>query len=272
MPDRVASRYPEFLFCLGVDEFGQRLEFNPAEGFAHILCVGGAGPGKAWLISDLIDQFLADSWRISIGDGNGAGHAKLEGQDGVAIVARNAEEHVRLVHEAVEEIEDRIATASERRRQGHPHPSLFQPLLIVLDEYSGTRASIASLLGKDQAAVYQSKFNRILKRGSQARVHMLVATEDLYAKTIPSDALDLFKLIISVGTPTSLTIAKAVPRALQEKACVLGERIRSKRGRGFIVQAEAGTISGLDFVPAGQRPRHQRDGPAVYCQSRAESN
>jgi hypothetical protein len=111
----------------------------------------------------------------------------------------------------------------------------------------------------------------IFRQGRKFRVHVLLATQGLYAKTTPGDVLGDFLargLTVSFGRPADMTIEKAYPQQLQKKARLIGECITEK-GRGIIgdpekdevreVQAYFGYHPGMDInspkIPIYTRPQ-----------------
>ncbi len=79
----------------------------------------------------------------------------------------------------------------------------FPAWTIILDEFATMRNEVAGLYeehpGKDNAFV--DDLRAMFKVGREFRMHMMLSTQDLYAKTIPRDILGQCKLIITLGPP-----------------------------------------------------------------------
>ncbi|MEB3022969.1 type IV secretory system conjugative DNA transfer family protein [[Mycobacterium] crassicus] len=239
--DAIAG-YHKFKFRLGVNELNEPLEYSPAE-YPHWMAIGGTGAGKSVFVRSVLEPYRAAGWAIFISDGKKTDYASLGSVPNVVMISADTAEHVRLMHAIVEEINRRAEIAQQRKIAGHPDPFAFVPWLVILDEFASVRRDIEGLYAgdPDKDSDYVSDFLYVLRKGREFRVHVAILTQDLYSKTIPGDARGNIKLIISLGAPEKMTLDKAFPKELQDRARRLGQRI-SAAGRGLVADPEAATV------------------------------
>ncbi|WP_133055972.1 MULTISPECIES: type IV secretory system conjugative DNA transfer family protein [Mycolicibacter] len=239
--DAIAG-YHKFKFRLGVNELNEPLEYSPAE-YPHWMAIGGTGAGKSVFVRSVLEPYRAAGWGIFICDGKKTDYASLGSIANVVMISADTAEHVRLMHAIVEEINRRAVIAQKRKIAGHPEPFAFVPWLVILDEFASVRRDIEGLYAgnPDRDSEYIADFLYVLRKGREFRVHVAILTQDLYSKTIPGDARGNIKLIISLGPPEKMTLDKAFPRELQDRARRLGQRI-SAAGRGLVADPEAATV------------------------------
>ncbi|MCV6993136.1 cell division protein FtsK [Mycobacterium timonense] len=236
------AHYRHFKFRLGVNERNEPLEYSPID-FPHMLVIGGTGAGKSVFVRTFLEPFRAAGWPLFISDGKKSDYASLGMVAQVVMISSDTAEHVRLLHAVAEEIHRRADIAQQRKIQHDPDPFAFAPWLVILDEFASVRADVEGLYSafEDKDSGYLADFLYVARKGREFRVHMVLLTQDLYDKTIPGDARGNFKLIVSLGAPTEMTLKKAFPRELQDKARRLGQRITA-HGRGLVADPEAATV------------------------------
>ena len=237
------ANYHKFKFRLGVNELNEPLEYSPMH-YPHLLVIGGTGAGKSVFVRTFLESsFRPAGWAIWIADGKKTDYASLGNVANVVMISSDTAEHVRLIHAIVEEIDRRAVIAQKRKIQGHPDPFAFPPWLVILDEFASVRRDIEGLYNgtDDKDAEFIADFLHVLRKGREFRVHVAIFTQDLYDKTIPGDARGNIKLIVSLGAPEEMTLKKAFPRELQDKARRIGQRINAG-GRGLVADPDAATV------------------------------
>lgn len=236
------ARYSEFAVGIGVDELGRRLEFD-FKTYHHWLIIGPTGSGKSVLIRGLIEEIRAQGGALFIGDGKTTDYVNLVGTSNVPMVSASNAEHVRLVHAGYEELARRRKIGEERKAAGLPMD--FAPWVIILDEFATMRSEIMSTFEehplKDKA--FLADLRALLKVGREFRIQVILATQDLYAVTIPRDLLNMCRLVITFGQPSDMTLKYAFNDEMRPKARQLGQTISPEaQGRGVVAVPEAATV------------------------------
>ncbi|WP_071289125.1 FtsK/SpoIIIE domain-containing protein [Mycolicibacterium llatzerense] len=240
--EEAIENYSNFKLKIGVDKFGEVVEIGPLQA-AHILGIGGTGAGKSVSVRGFIEQYRAGGWPLYIMDGKKSDYASLGSVAQIIMISSDTAEHVRIMHAVREEVDRRYRIAQQRKLAGDPNPFAFEPLLFILDEYASVLSEVQSLYGKAEGGPddFEADFRHIGRKGREAKVHMLLLTQDLYDKTIPGDIRGNFKAILALGKPERMTLGKAFPNELQEKAQRIGDRI-SARGRSMVADVEAAKV------------------------------
>ncbi len=249
LPQRLVSsvaeairRYSDFAVGIGVDELGRRLEFD-FKTYHHWLIIGPTGSGKSVLLGSVIEELRAQGTAVFLGDGKNSDYAGLVGLANIVAVSSSSAEHVRLVHAGYEELSRRRKIGEERKAAGLPLD--FAPWVIILDEFATMRNEVAAAF--EEFPLRDKRFledlRALFKVGRQFRIHVILATQDLYAATIPRDVLNMCRLVITFGQPSDMTLKQAFNDEMQPKARQLGQSISPEaRGRGVVAIPEAATV------------------------------
>lgn len=238
IPARVARNgndaldiYKTFHMLLGVDAGGEHLSFDPAK-YPHFLTVGGTGSGKSVFNRALIELYRASGWMIFLGDGKTTDYTELVGTNNIVAVSQDEPSHIRIVRLVADELRARQRDAKNRKQQRQGDPFRRPPILLLLDEYATMKRNILSVYGKDQSFEADLKF--IIRVGREFKVHLGIATQELYRDTVDGQILGNMKLIVSLGSPADKTISEAFPKSLQPDAQRIGGTISNEdRGRGM---------------------------------------
>ncbi|AGB26995.1 DNA segregation ATPase, FtsK/SpoIIIE family (plasmid) [Mycobacterium sp. JS623] len=263
-PEEAIRRYDKFTIGIGVDELGERLEYALKD-YHHWLIIGGTGSGKSVFVRGIIEQLRAGGIPILAGDGKGTDYTSLNGEAQMVMISSSPAEHPRLVHAAVQELSRRRRVAQERKAAGHPDPMGFPAWAIILDEFATMRNEVAGLYeehpGKDNAFVEDLRV--MFKVGREFRMHMMLSTQDLYARTIPRDILGQCKLIITLGPPSDMTLKQAFTQEMEPKARRVGELISPEsQGRGLVAVPETASVKEFQSYWS-YTPGTDIDGPKV---------
>lgn len=243
-PEEAIRRYDKFSIGIGVDELGQHLDYR-LKVYHHWLIIGGTGSGKSVFVRGIIEQLRAGGVPILAGDGKGTDYTSLNGEAQMVMISSGPAEHPRLVHAAVQELSRRRQIAQERKSAGHPDPMGFPAWVIILDEFATMRNEVAGLYeehpSKDNPFVEDLRV--MFKVGREFRMHMMLSTQDLYARTIPRDILGQCKLVITLGPPSEMTLKQAFTQEMEPKARQVGELISPEsQGRGLVAVPETATV------------------------------
>jgi hypothetical protein len=238
------GNYDKFAIGIGVDERGQRMAY-PLHTYHHWLIIGGTGSGKSVFVRGIIEQIRAAGIPILAGDGKNTDYTSLNGEAQMVMISSSSAEHPRLLRAAAEELDRRRAIAMRRKAAGDPNPFAFPAWVIILDEFARMRTEVAGLYenhpSKDQPFLDDLQF--MFKVGREFRMHMMLSTQDLYAKTIPRDILGQCKLVITLGPPSDMTLRQAFTQEMEPKARQMGSLISPKsHGRGLVAVPETASV------------------------------
>ena len=249
LPLDALDPYPSTRVPLGVDELGETVWWEP-KSQAHLLTVGSTGGGKSVAMRGLISAVLAAptadparAWSVMLADGKGSDYSALAGQPGVRAVTSEVPLHVWLVATARRELDRRRSVAARDKARGVSDPyAQFPPLLILLDEWADVSAQIAARYGKKGLEAVQSDIASILRVGREARIHMVIATQELRVEAVPGSWQENLKTVVSLGRPSAQTLRVAFPGdELREAAGEIAATIpQSAKGRAMIVDADTG--------------------------------
>lgn len=243
-PQEAADRYAQFSVGIGVDELGNELRYR-FESHPHWLVIGGTGSGKSVFIRSIIEEIRAAGVPVFIGDGKRSDYTSLLGAPNVPMISMTPAEHVRLVLAVAQEIDRRRVIAAKRKLSGHPNPYEFEPWVMILDELARMRVEVQDTYdgrtGNDSGFLKALEF--LFKVGREFKVHVILSTQDLYAKTIPRDILSNCKLVITLGPPADMTLKHAFTDEMGPKARRIGELISAETpGRGLVAVDADGTV------------------------------
>lgn len=257
VPDRVAQSkadaldiYPSYRVRLGVDALGEVLEIDPSK-FPHTLIVGGTGSGKSVFIrGDIIEPARAAGWQIGLGDGKTTDYESMNGENNIIAVSQTAPDHVRLARLFVDELHARQLDAKTRKRQRLADPFQRPPMMLLLDEFATMRAHVESTYGKEGLKKFVEDLKELTRVGREFKIHVVIATQEVYRETIDGQLLGNIGLRISLGVPADKTIREAFPDQLRGEATRIGGTISSNdRGRGIALLTDetAGINKAVEF-------------------------
>lgn len=237
LPTQIASShehalqlYKSFRLPLGIDADGRTLEIDPAS-FPHMVIVGGTGSGKSVFNRGLIEVYRSQGWMVVLGDGKGTDYTGLIGYNNIVAVGQTTADILRLVRMVADELRARQAHAKRTQREGGGgDPFRRPPIVLLLDEYATAKANIYGDYGKDHTLVEDLKF--ITRVGREFKVHLIIATQELYRDTIDGQILGNIQMRISLGPPHDKTIKEAFPEALRAEATRIGGTIDKDRDKG----------------------------------------
>lgn len=245
------KRYKEFRWQLGLDARGNVIAPSIREVF-HVLAVGGTGSGKSVWVRGLIESARLSGFRVYLGDGKMSDYPALENAPGVVMRSSDAAQHVVLVAEVHDEMVRRQAVAEQRKREGHPDPFDFEPVLCVLDEFASMRGDVLEFVANKKQAMepWLNAIAAITRKGRELKIHLVLASQDLYVENIPNQWQANFQLLVSLGEIEDKTLdTKFIPDTLKDEAKRVGARItRKDRGRGlFVDKANPAAIRITEF-------------------------
>lgn len=236
--EEAKRRYRDFRWMLGVDAQGTVIAPSIREVY-HVLAVGGTGSGKSVWVRGLIESARLAGFRVYLADGKSSDYPALENEPGVIMRSSDAAQHIVLVAEVHDEMVRRQAVAEKCKREGHPDPFDFEPILMVLDEFASLRGDVFEFVGGKKAAMepWLNAIAAVSRKGRELKVHMVLASQDLYVENIPNQWQGNFQLLVSLGEIEDKTLdTKFIPDTLKDEAKRVGSRItRKDRGRGLFV-------------------------------------
>lgn len=249
--EEAKQRYKDFRWQLGLDARGNVIAPSIREVF-HVLAVGGTGSGKSVWIRGLIESARLSGFRVYLGDGKMSDYPALENAPGVVMRSSDAPQHIVLTAEVHDEMFRRQTVAEQRKREGHPDPFDFEPTLLVMDEFASMRGDVLEFLGDKKAAMgpWLKQIAAISRKGRELKVHLVLASQDLYVENIPAQWQANFQLLVSLGEIEDRTLdTKFIPDTLKDEAKRVGARItRRDRGRGlFVDKANPASIKVTEF-------------------------
>lgn len=242
--DEARKNYREFRWPVGVDSRGTVIA-PPISEVYHVLAAGGTGSGKSVWLRGVIEAARLAGFRVYLGDGKMSDYPALETAPGVVMRSSDAPQHVVLVAEVHDELVRRQAVAEQRKVSGHPDPFDFDPLLIVLDEFASMRSDVLGLCGgKDSTMTpWLNAIAAIARKGREVKVHLVLASQDLYVENIPNQWQSNFQMLVSLGAATDKTLSTDFLKDYAEEASRIGKRItRKQRGRALFVDKEKGFV------------------------------
>lgn len=249
--EEAKRRYKEFRWQLGLDARGNVIAPSIREVF-HVLAVGGTGSGKSVWVRGLIESARLSGFRVYLGDGKMSDYPALENAPGVVMRSSDAAQHIVLTAEVHDEMVRRQAVAEQRKREGHPDPFDFEPVLCVLDEFASMRGDVLEFVANKKQAMepWLNAIAAITRKGRELKIHLVLASQDLYVENIPNQWQANFQLLVSLGEIEDKTLdTKFIPDTLKDEAKRVGARItRRDRGRGlFVDKANPAAIRITEF-------------------------
>lgn len=232
--DDAADRYDGFHFVIGVDAYGEDILINPKV-MPHGMVIGGTGSGKSVFNRGLLEDLRVNGWQIVLVDGKVSDYVSMVNVPNVVAVGKTVEDWVRLTQFVVEQMDARYALSVERQKKGLGDPFNQPPMMFLLDEFGSVVRDVRSRYGKKGLDAFYDDLKSIAAKARQAKIHMIIATQEIYAETFPGALKSNLSYVISLGVPDGNTLANAFSNEARPAATRIGQSIRkSDRGRGII--------------------------------------
>lgn len=244
-PEDALERYDDMRFIVGVDAYGNKITIDPQKS-PHGLVVGGSGSGKSVFTNGLIESVRVAGWQIVINDGKMTDYAAMNSVPNIIAVGGKLKDWVRITQFVEEQMDARYARAKERAKRGLEPRFDQPPMLFLLDEFGSIMRNVRGSYGNAGAKVFIDTLKNIAAKARQARIHMVIATQDVYKETLDGDLKANLKYIISLGKASDRTLSDAFTAETKATAKRIGQSITDDdRGRGII---EIGTDDGTTVV------------------------
>lgn len=261
-PEHAAEIYDDLTIYIGEGTDGP-IGFMPKK-VPHKEFVGATGGGKSVAVRSELGQFHAAGFRFFIGDGKGTDYAPYSRVPNFVAIGTTPSEYISVVHQVYQILETRRRVFGAAAKKGDVSwRRTVQPILLVMDEFADTRkqwlARADELKDKTAKNLIDKEIQSLLKVGREFRVHVFLATQDMYAETVETSWQDNFKVVQSLGKPGGMTVKKAFPEGLHGEVTRVGESISpNDRGRGLVAVADQDTgvmkvelyQSYYDYTPA----------------------
>ena len=272
--EEAARNFPRLSIAIGMGENGP-IRIKPKD-VPHREVVGATGGGKSVAVRAELMQYFAAGYRVFAVDGKGTDYSPFMKFPNVSAVSSNLHEHVLVIHLVWLILKQRQRRGTEMSKRGDTSwRETMTPILLVLDEFASVRANMKALFKPREIQLIERDMVDLLKVGREFRVNAILATQDMKADTVPSDWLDMFKVVQSLGKPGPMVVRKAFPEQIQGEVARLGGTISPKTpGRALVTVADdsgrvsaqiyqsywsyspAETIS--DNLPPGVRPNWEQ--------------
>jgi DNA segregation ATPase FtsK/SpoIIIE, S-DNA-T family len=171
----------------GIDETGEHMAWRPWLD-PMMLIVGRTGRGKTVVAHSILTELAARGWLVDVSDAKLIEFIGYKSWPNVRCVGAILEEQVRLVHAALELMQDRYAQIVN----GEAEEDDFQPYCLFLDEYALFREDLADWYseikqqGEPAKVPTSRKVNAVLRAGRTARVHIVLLTQRPDAEVLGS--------------------------------------------------------------------------------------
>lgn len=230
--------YPDFEVVSGISADGY-ISSKPRQ-VPHRLTVGATGGGKSVAVRAEIMQYLAAGFRAFFADGKGTDYAPFFSFPNVSAISTTLPEHVILIHKVASILDARRARSARSSRAGDTSwRNNLTPVLLVLDEFATVMTDFSNTYGGKNGGLdlIKGDIARILKVGREFRVHAIISTQGMQAKTLDTDWLENIPMTHSLGSPSNMTVNKAFPEQIQPEVRRLGGTISRKTpGRGLVTR------------------------------------
>lgn len=211
----------------------------PLNKFPHGVVFSPTGGGKSILVKANLERFRAAGGICLLGDGKGTDYPTYRNRPNV--VAVGARGGNGMAYFGAIELAHRIMN---QRLDLGPSKKLANPetwedvprVLLVLDE-------LKSMLGvwdnsdldAEEKRFIQSRVDQIGALGRQPRVHLLMATQDLYDKSIRGSWLNNAQLRVCLAKPAEREVKKAFEPSIQPEVLRVAAGFDDTiRGRGMV--------------------------------------
>lgn len=254
----VQANYRKVKISFGLNEDGQEMCWSPAIQ-PHLLMSGTTGSGKTSTTHNITGTVTQWGWPVWILDGKRIEFLEFRSWPNVQIVASTVEHQVALIRRVDQVVADRYRLIEE----GKVRPRDFEPLLVVLDEYSEFVARLQAWYpsvkakGDPTRPPSLGEVASLVRTARVARVHLLVTmqrpdvalfgdrgggeTRSNFGQRISMGRLELQGAMMMWGLPH---IGVTVPRLVSGRATAVddkGDPIETQCYRFPALDAEEGT-------------------------------
>lgn len=230
----------------------------PFKKFPHGAVFSPTGGGKSIFVkSGAIEPVRSAGGIILLGDGKGTDYITYRNSPGVVAVGSGGEGGNGMYYYAMVEIAHRIM--NNRRKAGAikklENPDNWEDVpavLLVLDELKsmlGVWASSTDLDADEKRLIYK-RIDEIGALGRQPRVHMLMATQDLYHESIRGSWLNNAQLRVCLDKPSKREVNKGFEPSIQSQVMQVAAGFDAAiPGRGMVAayDNESGTTAIKEF-------------------------
>lgn len=232
--DDAKKLYDNYRLVVGVDAFKNEIKLDLSK-TPHGLVIGGTGSGKSVFNRGLIEHMRSQGWQIVLCDGKRSDFVSMVNVPNVLAVGKTPEDWVRLTQYVMAQTTARYNRSVERQRKGLTPAFDQPPMIFLLDEFGSIVRDIKDRFGKAGEDAFFSDLKSIAAKARQAKIHMIIATQEIYAETLPGNLKSNMSFVISLGVPGGNTLRDAFAKELANEAQRIGQSIRKKdKGRGII--------------------------------------
>lgn len=230
----------------------------PLSKFPHGVVFSPTGGGKSIFVkSGAIEPLRAAGSIILLGDGKGTDYITYRNAPGVVAVGSGGEGGNGMYYYGVVEIAHRIMNL--RRKLGASRklesPDTWEDVpavLLVLDELKSMLGvwDGSTDLDPDEKRLVQKRVDEIGALGRQPRVHMLMATQDLYDASIRGSWLNNAGLRVCLAKPSPREVKKGFELSIQQEVMRVAAGFDDAiRGRGMVAayDQDSGTTAIKEF-------------------------
>ena len=209
----------------------------------HGMVIGGTGSGKSVFTRTTIEDLRRRGVMFAILDGKKVDYTTCIGLPNVVMVAQDEDDWMRIIKFVEDHMESRYAESRERAKKGLLPAFNHPPMLFLIDEFGSVVRAIKSRYGKAGTDDMYNRLKNIAAKGRQCRVHMMIATQEIYAETIPGDMQDNLSYVVSLGVTAPNTLRNAFSNETRRDATRIGQAISDKdKGRGIVeIKTEEGS-------------------------------
>lgn len=254
----VQANYRKVKIPFGLNEDGAEMCWSPAVQ-PHLLMSGTTGSGKTSTTHNITGTVTQWGWPVWILDGKRIEFLEFRTWPNVQIVASTVEQQVALIRRVDQVVADRYRLIEE----GKVRPRDFEPLLVVLDEYSEFVARLQAWYpsvkakGDPTRPPSLGEVASLVRTARVARVHLLVTmqrpdvalfgdraggeTRSNFGQRVSMGRLDMQGAMMMWGLPH---IGVTVPRAVSGRGTAVddkGDPIETQCYRFPALDAEEGT-------------------------------
>jgi S-DNA-T family DNA segregation ATPase FtsK/SpoIIIE len=244
--DRYSNAYWEF----GVDVHGNRIRAKMSKN-AHVALIATTGGGKSVLARTLIEQ-LRPYCGCLILDGKGSDYPKQLGQlPNVISLAKNPAEFVVSIRWVWEEMNERYIEADRRKAAGMASTAFaFPPLFVLIDELTSLRGQVTNADSKDGCKTFDAYVNDLLVKGREARIHLCLINQTLYATSFPGAWQSNLSQVIFLGRVGSRSLmSDTIPEEQRPEIAAMAQGIPdTAKGRGVFLMKEGGETEPVEFL------------------------
>lgn len=211
----------------------------PVNKFPHGVVFSPTGGGKSIFVKANIEAFLAAGAIILLGDGKGTDYPTYRNRPNVIAVgarAGNGMYYFAVIELAFRIMNQRLDLGPKRKLENPDTWEDVPRLLAILDE-------LKTMLGKwdnsdldpEEKRFINQRVDEVLSLGRQPRAHLLMATQDLYDKSIRGAWLNNAQMRVCLAKPNEREVKKAFEPSIQADVLRVAAAFDdSIRGRGMV--------------------------------------